>query len=75
MKKIGRIILAWWYWITNHNDAISRERLQICAQCELRVWFVCGECSCPLQAKSRILDEHCPKYKWPGDFKVFKVNP
>lgn len=58
--KIFRIPLAWWFWITNRNDEVARQRLKVCAGCELRRWFVCGECGCPLQAKARLLDEECP---------------
>lgn len=64
--KIFRIILAWWYLITNKNNALAKERLEKCAKCKFRVWFVCSECGCPLQAKARSIhpDDLCPKGFW-----------
>lgn len=64
MKKLSSILLGWWFWITNRNSLTARKRLKICASCEFRKWFVCGECFCPLQAKARS-DDDCPKGKWP----------
>lgn len=64
MKKLFRIFLGWYYWITNRNSPIARERLKICTSCEFRKGFLCGECGCVLQAKARI-DDECPKDKWP----------
>jgi hypothetical protein len=58
-----RILLAWWFWITNRNDEIARKRLSVCAGCDKRKWFVCGVCGCVLQAKARDLTETCPHPK------------
>jgi hypothetical protein len=73
MKKIGRIVLAWWYWITNKNFVEAQERLIICSKCKYRIWFMCGQCGCHLQAKSRDLTEECPKGYWrkktPGNYQ------
>lgn len=66
---LSRIILGWYYYFTNKNDLLARRRLSICVDCELRKWFVCGECTCPLQMKARIEDETCPHPKgdkWKG---------
>jgi len=60
MKKIGRILLGWYFWVTNRNNKLAQERLKICADCELRKGFVCGVCFCPLNAKARIPEEECP---------------
>jgi hypothetical protein len=60
MHVFGRIALAWWYWITNRNNKLAQERLKICSGCELREWFVCGVCGCPLDTKARLEDEKCP---------------
>lgn len=67
MKKIGRILLGWWFWVTNQNDYMARRRLKNCIPCPERDGMVCGICSCVLQAKARIPHEKCPLYKWPGD--------
>lgn len=71
----SRIIIGWWFWITNQNSKIVKTRLKICSSCEFRKWFVCGECFCPLQAKARS-DDDCPKGKWPklsvgGPHRIF----
>lgn len=60
MKKLSRIILGWYYWMTNRNNELARKRLAICVKCELMKWGVCTGCGCPLQAKSRIEGEVCP---------------
>ncbi len=64
MKKIGRIILGWWYWITNRNNELAKKRLDYCLHCPFRVGVTCGECGCLLQAKARLEEETCPKYFW-----------
>jgi len=68
------IILGWWFWLFNRNNHLAKERLPICVDCDDRKGFKCGVCGCPLQAKSRVRDEHCPKFKWPGD-KWQKKDP
>lgn len=64
MKKIGRIILGWWYWITNQNNELARKRLAHCLYCPFREGLICGECGCNLQAKTRLPEEECPKKIW-----------
>lgn len=64
MHVLGRIALAWWYFLTNRNNKIARQRLKICADCPNNKWGVCKICGCPLQTKSRLYDEHCPIEKW-----------
>jgi hypothetical protein len=60
MKKIYRIVLGWWYFLSNKNNTLARERLKICVDCELYKWWVCTGCGCPGQTKARIKDEFCP---------------
>ena len=55
-----RILLAWWFWFTNRNDEVARQRLKICSMCEKMKWGICKVCGCPLQTKARLLDEICP---------------
>jgi len=64
MRKIISIVLGWWFWATNRNNEMARARLLVCAKCPDRKWFVCGICTCVLQAKSRIKDEECPMNRW-----------
>lgn len=60
MKKLSSIVLGWWYWLLNRNNTLANERLDVCIHCELRKGLVCGECGCVLQAKARLIEEHCP---------------
>jgi hypothetical protein len=62
--KLFRIILAWWYWLTNRNNELAQERLKVCVTCPFRIGLLCGECGCVLQAKARLEDEECPKGYW-----------
>lgn len=55
-----KILIAWYYALTNRNNVLAKKRLKICSECELRKWFVCGVCSCPLNMKARLVDEPCP---------------
>lgn len=54
-----KILIAWYYFLTNRNNALAQKRLKICSECERRIWFVCGVCGCPLNAKARLPDEPC----------------
>jgi hypothetical protein len=66
MNKFQEILKAWrTKWNPTPAQAQHAERrLEICAGCDSRqelfkdsnFWVVCGECSCPLEAKS-----HSPK--------------
>lgn len=66
--KIGRIlskiILGWWFWITNRNNKLAQERLAICMPCQYREGKFCGSCGCLLSAKARLPEEQCPYSKW-----------
>lgn len=64
MKKIYRIILGWWYFFTNKNNTLARERLKICVGCPKMSKGICTSCGCVLQAKARIVEEECPLNKW-----------
>jgi hypothetical protein len=59
-----KILIAWYFWLTNRNDELARQRLKICSGCSYRKWFVCSQCGCPLQAKTRLFEEECPVGKW-----------
>jgi len=61
---LGSIILGWWYWITNANNKISKERLSICSVCPIRKGMLCSDCGCVLQAKARLKEEECPRGFW-----------
>lgn len=72
MRKIISIMLGWWFWITNRNNELARERLQHCAYCKYRRGVVCSCCGCVLQAKARIKEEECPKDFWPNYYTWFR---
>lgn len=59
-----RIILGWWFFITNRNNDLAKKRLDVCVYCPYRVGVTCGECGCFLQAKTRVPEETCPKNLW-----------
>ena len=76
MLKFEEIVRA---WVTKFNPteeerALSKKRLEICATCPSRketlgsnrLFVVCGECGCPLEAKSHspIKEGACPLGKW-----------
>lgn len=59
--------------ITGRTKALSKERLDICNQCEYNKNGICDICGCILKAKVRVkfdLDENgksidgCPEKKW-----------
>ena len=62
-KFAFRVLTGWYYLVTLQNRQLLTKRMNICRPCELRKWFVCGECGCPLVAKGRIEDEQCPHPK------------
>lgn len=64
MRKIVSIILGWWFWITNRNNLMAAERLQVCAHCDFRKGTLCGICGCVLEAKARLKEEDCPLGQW-----------
>lgn len=55
-----RILLSWWFLLTNRNNELAKHRLKICAGCDKRKWIACGICFCPLQSKARLEEEDCP---------------
>lgn len=65
----GRIILGWWYYLTNKNNVLARRRLSICVDCELLKWGLCTGCGCVAKVKATIEEEYCPHPegdKWKG---------
>lgn len=69
-----------WLEVTPENQALSNERIDICATCPfakeskfLKLFkgeardidvIVCGQCGCPVNEKSLVMDEICPQNKW-----------
>jgi len=68
--KIFRIILGWWLFLfpskqTKAIKEMARKRKSVCMYCSSNKFNVCIECGCPLEAKILVVDEECPKNKWP----------
>lgn len=59
-----RIILGWWFVLTNQNNKIANKRLNVCVYCPHRKGVTCGICGCHLSAKARVPEEECPKNLW-----------
>jgi len=68
--NIKEIKDGWLNTIIKNDEVenIAYERLSICESCEFKVeifgFTLCGECHCPLIAKTRSMDSKCPKNKW-----------
>jgi hypothetical protein len=75
MNKFKEIVTAWRIkWRPNEEQKLlSDKRLAICTTCPSRneiikgsdFWVLCGECGCPLDAKSHsTVKGACPLGKW-----------
>ena len=67
-EKLGEIINGWGNWVFKSPEVeeIAKERAAICAGCPSIKGNTCGECGCPLFAKTRSMKEtnECPLKKW-----------
>ena len=45
-------------------EQIAKARAAICSKCEFNVRSRCKKCGCPLIAKTRAMQSHCPLKKW-----------
>lgn len=68
LKKIINILKGWFRKIFGLNQTLADVRLKICNQCPHKVntslGYVCDECGCIIDAKTRVEDEHCDLDKW-----------
>jgi len=75
MNKFREILEAWRIkWNpTEEQKVLSERRLEVCKDCPSRLelingsdfWVTCGECGCPLDAKSHSpVKGACPLGKW-----------
>ena len=66
--KTKEILSGWGNWLfkTPEVEEIAKERASVCAACPSNKNSTCGECSCPLFAKTRSMREtnKCPLDKW-----------
>jgi len=66
--KFEEILNGWGNWLfkTPEVEAIAKERAEVCAGCPSHSGMTCGECGCPLFAKTRSMKEtnKCPLDRW-----------
>jgi hypothetical protein len=64
--KFKEIVNGWTNYIFP-NEEVEKEakrRAEICSECPSNNMGVCGECGCPLFAKTRSETSKCPLNKW-----------
>ncbi|MFT3908322.1 MAG: hypothetical protein QM737_02765 [Ferruginibacter sp.] len=72
IKKAKEIITGWKNVVFTDEEIekLSAERMEVCNACpfkqfsEILKMEICGECLCPLKAKTRSPLSNCPKKKW-----------
>ena len=68
LKEIGE---GWYNTLVKdvEIEEMAKARLAVCDGCEMKIHQfgidVCGDCYCPLVAKSRSKDSQCGLDKWP----------
>jgi|TARA_X000001388_G_C2194051_1_gene108672 hypothetical protein len=65
-SKLSEIYNGWKNVVfpNEHIEKIAKARASICAGCEHNVKSRCRKCGCPLVAKTRSMQSHCPLKKW-----------
>ena len=66
-KKIRNILEGWYSHFTGEYDTqLYKERRTVCNGCEYsnEKLDICRICLCPLKAKLKVEDEHCPLMRW-----------
>lgn len=69
MVKLINIIKGWFFYLFNKHEKLAKQRIATCKECKslMHVEFlgdVCAECGCVIEAKARVIDEHCELNKW-----------
>ena len=64
--KVSEIFNGWKNVVfpNEHVEKIAKARASICGSCEYNVKSRCTKCGCPLIAKTRSMQSHCPLKKW-----------
>jgi len=64
--KMSEILNEWKNVVfpNEHVEQIAKARASICSGCEFNVKNRCTKCGCPLIAKTRSMQSHCPLKKW-----------
>ena len=65
-EKVSEIFNGWKNVVfpNEHVEQIAKARVSICGTCEHNVKSRCMKCGCPLIAKTRSMQSHCPLKKW-----------
>jgi len=65
-SKVAEIFNGWKNVVfpNPHVEKIAKARVEICGECEHNVRNRCKQCGCPLVAKTRSMQSHCPLKKW-----------
>jgi len=65
-SKVSEIFNGWKNVVfqNEHVEKIAKARVSICGDCEFNVRSRCSKCGCPLIAKTRSMQSHCPLKKW-----------
>ena len=65
-SKMSEILSGWKNVVfpNEHVEQIAKARAKICSTCEHNVNNRCKKCGCPLIAKTRSMESHCPLKKW-----------
>ena len=66
-NKLVNIIKGHYYNLTGKHQDIANKRLAICNKCQNKEYYkgigdICALCGCPLQAKTRVINEQCEKW-------------
>lgn len=66
MSKLKEILNGWSnvVWPNPKVEKLAMDRALICAECPSNKDNICGECGCPLIAKTRSEYSTCPLGKW-----------
>lgn len=67
----SRIIKGWTGVVKGTKEDFAKERMDVCNTCPAKKAGVCTICGCPLIAKTKVIEEHCPENKW-TDVKYFE---
>ena len=64
--KMSEILDGWKNVVfpNEHVEQIAKARAGICSGWEFNVKSRCTKCGCPLVAKTRSMQSHCPIKKW-----------
>jgi hypothetical protein len=64
--KVSEIFNGWKNVVfpNEYVEKIAKARAEICGTCEFNVRSRCKKCGCPLIAKTRSMQSHCPLKKW-----------